>query len=525
MSSTAFDTGEHAHRVDVQQHHVAEQHMLATAKGGGITFGGKLFTFGCRFVMTLVLARQLGAEQYGLYNLALTSLTVAAALAVFGLDSALVRYIAIFQRRRDEQGVWGTLQIGLGITAILSLLLGFGLFMFATPIAEGIFDQPQLAALLRIVSIVVPFLALSNVLASATQGFKKMQYATLARDIVQPLIRLMLIVGLVMIGLNPAAALIIFGIAISTSAGLLLYFLHKVFGLIRPPQAGRRDTKQILSFSIPVFLSDLMTTFRENIQTLLLGAMSTVANVGVFAVANQINQVGSMFQSAIATAARPIISELYDQGEYAQMGRVYQTTTKWTVTANLPLFLTMLLFPEPILAIFGKSFVSGTTALILVATAIMADISTGMCGNILDMTGHTGLKLFNSIIRLAMSLVLSVLLIPDYGVVGAALVALIVVATVNVLRLVQVFVLFRLLPYDASFIKPLGAATMALLVVLVLKQWLPSSASLLTVTLQIALLFSVYGSVILLLGLSADDRLVLGRVRRRLRIFKERRPW
>lgn len=493
-----------------------ERNMLQAAKGGGITFAGKLFTFACRLAITFLMARFLGAGQYGLYNLALTALTVAAALAAFGLDTALVRYIAMFARRDDSASVWGTLQIGLGLTMGLSLLIGGGLFGLAGTIATEIFHEPRLAPLLRLAAVVVPFLTLSNVLASATQGFKKMQYATVARDVAQPLIRLVLIVVLVAAGASAAGALAVYGIAVAASAIMLLHFLHrKLFSLRRPLREARRETRQILGFSAPVFLSDLMTTFRDNVQTLLLGALSTITSVGIFAVASQMNMVGSMFQSAIAVASRPIIAELFDQGDRAQLGRMYQTTTKWVVTANLPMFLTLVLFPAEILSIFGRSFVAGSTALVLLACAIMADVSTGQCGIILDMTGHTMWKLVNSIVRLALSLGLSVLLIPHWGVVGAAASTLLVVSTINIMRMFQVFFLFGLLPYNLTFVKPLVAGLAALLVVLVLGRWWP--AGMLYTALQIVILFAVYAGAILLLGLAPEDRAVLGRLRKHMR--------
>lgn len=513
---TALETSDPPPITDKGQRRVVEHNTLLMAKGGGITFVGKLFTYANRLVITVILARLLGASEYGLYNLALSVLTVAAGLSMFGLDAAVVRYVAIFARRRDEAGVWGMLQVALGVTSLLSLLLAAGLFIAADIIALRVFQAPQLAPVLRVASAIVPFLALNNIVAAATQGFKQMQYATIARDILQPLLRLALVLLLALIGLNASVAVAIFGIAVATTSVLLLFFLHRLFRLRRPLQQGRRDLREILGFALPVFLSDLMTTFRENIQTMLLGSLYTVASVGVFAVANQLNMVGSMFQSAIATASRPLASELYDAGDYEQMGQVYQTTTKWTFTVNLPLFLVMLLFPATILSLFGKSFVAGAVALSLLASAIMVDISTGMCGIILDMTGHTTLKLINSIVRLVMSLGLSILLIPQWGVVGAALATLLVVATVNVLRLLQVFVLFRLLPYNLSFFKPITAGLAAVATVAACGIVLSGIATPWREMLQIGMLFGVYVVVLLSLGLSPEDRIVLARARHRL---------
>jgi O-antigen/teichoic acid export membrane protein len=498
-----------------------EQHLVSAAKGGGITFAGKLFTFGCRLVITLLLARMLGVEQYGLYNLGLTALTMTAALAAFGLDTALVRYIAVYAGRRDEARVWGTLQIALGVSLALSLGLAAGLYALAEPIAVGVFGQPRLAPLLQVAAVTVPFLTLLNMFASATQGFKKMQYATLARDVAQPLLRLVLTLALVVIGASAIGAVSIYGLSVAVAALILLLFLHRrLFSLRRPLASGTRETREVLGFSVPVFLSDLMTTFRDNIQTLLLGAMSTVASVGIFAVASQLNMVGHMFQSAVAASSRPIIAELYDRGEIARLGQMYRITTKWTLTLNLPVFLTLVLFPEQILAVFGNGFVAGAPTLVLLAWAIMADISTGQCGIILDMAGRTGWKLVNSIVRLGLSLALSGVLIPAWGVFGAGVATLATVALVNLMRVLQVFLMFRLLPYDASFVKPLAAAAAGLLAALTLGPLLPASP--LSALAQGATLFGVYAATVLALGLSSEDRLVLARLRGRLRLGPRR---
>jgi O-antigen/teichoic acid export membrane protein len=497
--------------------------VTLAAKGSGIAFFGKLVTFACRFAITFLLARIMGAGEYGMYNLGQTALTVAAGVAVFGLDSALVRFVAIYNGRRDEARLWAVLQFGLGITAVLGVVFGAVMYVLADVIADRVFDAPTFAPVLRVSSLLVPFLALNIVLAAATQGFKQMKYSTVARDIAQPLIRLGLIVVLAVVGLNAAGALTVYGIAIAATSAQLLFFLHKLFSLRRPLGGVRHSAREILSFSVPVHLSDLMTTFRENIQTLLLGALNNITSVGLFAVANQVNLVGHMFHTSMVAAANPIISELHDRGERDQLKRMYQTTTKWSFTVNLPLFLIMALFPTAVMSIFGKSFAAGAAALVLLAAANMMDAGTGTCGSIIDMTGYTKLKLVNALLRMGLSIGLSVLLIPPYGVLGAAAAGLIVVGTTNLLRLVEVFVLFRMLPYNASFIKPIAAGVIALLAALGLDELLPTAVHPAYAAIHISVLLVVYIGAIVGLGLTPEDRFILARLRGRLSKGKGRK--
>jgi len=494
-----------------------DRSILTAAKGGGIVFAGNLFQYGSRFVIAFLMARLLGAEQLGLCNLALSAVFIASGLSLLGLPSAIVRYVSLFAGRRDRDGLWGTLQVGLGLATMVSLFIGIGLFVLADPIAEQLFHESRLASLLRVISLVVPFLTLNDIIAAATRGFKKMEYGVIGQSISQPIIRLILVVSLaVIVGLNATRALVAFSMSVIIVFVILLYFLNNLFSLNRPLKAARRDTREILLFSLPIYLSNLIRTFGGNLQTVLLGALNTATSVGIFAVASQINIIGQMFYGGISIASSPIVSELYDRGEREQMGRFYQTVSMWTFTLNLPLFLIVLLFPVPILSSFGQSFVGGASALTILAWANLVNTGTGICGEVLDMTGNTSLKLVNSIVVFSLTLGLNIFLIPRWGVVGAATAALTATATVNLLRLLEVFILYRLLPYNLSFLKPVAAGLVTLAIAWGVRSLSPHEANLIYTAMNAIILLAVYAGMILLLGLSQEDRMVLSRIVQRM---------
>ena len=492
-----------------------EQNVLTMAKGGSILAAGRLFEFGGRFIIAFLLARLLGAEQYGLYNLALSTATIVAGIAGLGLDSAMIRYVAILASKRDQAGVWGTLQVGIGGAVAMSVLMSAGLFVLAGPIAENLFGEPQLAALLQLFSVIVPFLALSDALVGVAHGFKKMSYTALAQNFVQLLVRVGLIGSFAFIGLNAFLTAVAFGLADVAASIVLIYLLNKNFPWRRPLNSARYDIREIANYSLPLWLSGLLSKFRKNLQTILLGSLSSVTNVGIFTLVNRINLVGRVTYLSMVTSVKPVIAELYGRGELAQMGSLYQTATRWTFTLNLPLFLVMVLFPQTLLSIFGQSFVGGAMALSVLACAELINAGTGICGSIIDMTGYTKIKFANSVLWIILSLSLNFLLIPGWGVLGAAMAATISMATINFLRVLEVWLLLRLLPYNLSFIKPIAAGLTALSMTLILDRWFPADTNLLYTALHGMLVFGVYAGVLLLLGLAPEDRTVLARTYQR----------
>jgi O-antigen/teichoic acid export membrane protein len=187
------------------------------------------------------------------------------------------------------------------------------------------------------------------------------------------------------------------------------------------------------------------------------------------------------------------------------MERIYQLGNKWVIIVQLPIFLFMVIFPKPILSLFGEGYTGGTTALVILAIASFIKVGTGMGGIIIDMAGHTRLKFFNSVTRLILYIVLDYLLIPRWGLVGASVAVLIGEGGVNILRLLQVFWLFRILPFNLSFIKPAVAGIVSVASVLLLYIWLPAESSFINTAINTSVLFLVYAAVILALGLTVEE--------------------
>lgn len=80
-----------------------DHHIITAAKGGSITFAGKVIMYVISFGFSVSVARFLGAEPYGLYKLAITIITILVAVSFFGLDGGLVRFLAIARKEKMRQ--------------------------------------------------------------------------------------------------------------------------------------------------------------------------------------------------------------------------------------------------------------------------------------------------------------------------------------------------------------------------------------------------------------------------------------
>lgn len=500
-----------AESIQSSQVSASDRNIILAAKGGGIAFVGNLSVYLIRFAFGVVLARFLGPDLLGLYSLSLTVTAVAAALSLLGLNAGMARYVSIAASQKDEARLWGTIQIGIALPSLVGIVLAIGVILLAEPMSYQVFDRPDLVPVLRLAGLGIPLLAMISVLAAITQGFKRMEYQVYAEDITLNLLKLVLFVVLVRLGLGVMGAMTAHIVALAVTMVMLLHFVHRLFPLNRPLHTSKRNIREMLRFTLPLYLSRLLSRFSGSIETLMLGFFGVMSGVGVYTTALHLSDIGVMFHRSLQRIAMPMIADLYHRGKLDQLGRVYQTTTRWGMTFNLPIFLTLAIFAEPLLAIFGTDFVAGAAGLVILAFGALFNASTGVCGSMVTMTGHSRLTFVNSIIYLVSNIALDLLFIPRWGGVGAALAVTLSRVLINTLRIVEVFVLFRNWPYDRSFLKPIAASLVAAGATYLTSQWLTFLPMILRTIVGILLLWGVYASVIVLLKLSDEDRLVLRR--------------
>lgn len=489
--------------------------LVSLAKGGGYMVGGGFVEFVFRLGIAWLLAHALGASGYGLYTLAVSVGGLVVGIGGLGLDDAMVRYLAIQKNRGDDAGLRGTLQIGVIGSLIVGAIAGTTLYVVGGWLATDIFDEPGLLPLMRIMAGVVPFLLLSNVLLGATRGFNRMDYATFAENVIQSAMRFVLLAILWFIGLDVVAAVLVFGLADITATIVLIFFIRKLLAGVRRDVPARRDMGEVFGFALPLWLSGMLNRFRRNLETFVLGAMSIAADVGVFAVAARVNFVSHTVYRSVIVAVKPVLAQAFAEDDKRALARVYSSTTRWTFTANLPFFLLTILYAEQVLSLFGPEFAAGAAAFVILAFSELSLGATGTCGSMIDMAGHTRVKVFNSVLWLTSAVTLSVLLIPPLGVVGAALSSTISVAIVNVVRTLEVWILDRLQPFRRDFWKPIGAGLAAGMWGLGLRLALGADA-VWSAGLQAMTVVGVYVGLLVAFGVHDDDRVILHRIRHKL---------
>lgn len=492
-----------------------KKNILITAKGGSISFMGRVYEYAIRLVFSIVVARILGAEQYGLYTLGLTIVPILSMLSLLGLQTGVVAFLPPAIREKDEAKIWGIVQVSAGIPALLSVTFGVLLFLLAEPIATLAFHEPRLVLLLRIVSISIPLDAIGFICYQTIISYKKPEYSVIANNLVLPSAKLVFTLVFLALGLGVAGVISAHVLASALALLLIIIFVFRLLPGKAYFQQAKRNTKELLRYSLPVHLGWVFNIIRGTLETIVLGIVGLTAGVGIFSVAQRLSSLGTLFFLSVGNIATPIVTDFYSRGEMAQLKKLYQTTTKWVVTFNFPLFLTFVIFSKELLSIFGADFTLGSTALVIMAVGNLVYTGTGIGINILDMTNHTKYNSANSAFLIVVTIISDLLLIPRWGVLGAAAASSLSTVIVNIVCFVEVYVLLKMHPYRLDIFKPLIAGAITAAAAVVLNRYYIALPLLLHLALGIGTLYAIYILLIALFGLSEDDLLILRSFRSR----------
>ncbi len=154
---------------------------------------------------------------------------------------------------------------------------------------------------------------------------------------------------------------------------------------------------------------------------LFLGVWAESKDVAVFHNAFRTSSLVMLVLMAINSIAAPKFSALHHQGDIESLKHIAIWSTRLMVLACIPVLGFILVFSEWIMGLFGPEFVVGAPVLVVLALGQFVNVATGSVGFLLSMTGHERYLLCSSGITAVVMVGLCVWLIPEYGVMGAAI--------------------------------------------------------------------------------------------------------
>ncbi len=493
-----------------------EPETTSIIKNAGIHISGQLFFVAAQFAASIIITRAIGPDLYGVYVLAITIVSLLGIISLAGMENTMVKFVAQFKGQQDMPRLKGTIFWGMGLVSVISILLGIGLYLMSGLLANKVFHEIRLQAVLRIVAIALPFSSITLVLVAVLQGAKRITHKVLIQYILVPAIRIICVALVIYLGYRLIGISWIYVLMAVIGSLLAGYYLIKSFRRILKGQPLLVEKKQILRFSTPLLFASVFNRIISSADMMLTGYFLPSAMVGIYGAANRIKPIISMPLTAVNITFAPIISDLSAKNKREQLEHQFKTTNRHVLTVSLPLFALLAIFSRQIMGVFGAKFVYGAEPMVFLCAAQLINAGSGSVGYMLMMTGRSMANLINSGFLCIVNIALNLYLIPKYGILGAAWANVIAISAIQALRLAEVWYFLKMHPYSWNSLKPILSSILAAALILSLYYMGLDKNNPLLLFAMIAVYVAAYLLLLRAFGLSQEDRMVLEKLKTKL---------
>jgi len=398
------------------------------------------------FLAQLVLARLLGVTQYGYYVYAFAWVMVLAQVSRLGFHASLIRFAAGYRTQRDWPRLLGiarrSAQLVFAVSVVAGILLAGTALALHARLAAGQVETFLLAAVL-----LVP-LALLGVTQGLLQGYRRPARAILPfRTLVHGGTLAVALVAAATVGLHDAPRAM--GITAAVGLASLAVAARWVWQAMRDDVAGAHpahETRFWLRTSLPMLLMAGMQIVMKQTDTVMLGAMSGTDAAGIYFPLARMSELAAFGLLSVNAIVAPMIAELHTRDERHRLQRLLTLAAIGTSAVTVAAALAFWLLGEWVLGLFGPAFTAGYPALVVLLAGQVVNALCGPVGMVMTMTGHQDRASLVLVGGAALNVVLNAVLIPRYGLMGAATATAISVVFWNLWMLIEVVGRHRLNP-------------------------------------------------------------------------------
>lgn len=393
--------------------------ILARASGGAliVLIGGA----GLAFLSQILFARILGAAEYGIYIYVLTWINLLSIAVTLGLDTSLLRFVPAYIARLE----WGLLRgllrrvtwVVLAASILVSVIVSCGAWVFSDHIDKSHVNVFFIALLL------LPLIGLTQLRSATMRGLKLIVKAAAPESLVRPVLLMLLAGSAYWLMENELTA---FDLMVLNIVGAILAFALGSYWLYGALPLQIKYAQEIsanrdwIKVSLPMFVMSVMIYVLNQSDILMLGAMVGAEQAGIYAVASRIATLAAFGLVAVNMIVAPMISQYYSAGNYASLQRMITLSAQGVFVFSLTVSIVLWLSGPTLLELFGSEFSVGYDVVTILLVGQIVNALSGSVGFIMIMTKHQEEAAWIVSISAIINITLNYLLIPKFGLEGAA---------------------------------------------------------------------------------------------------------
>lgn len=397
-------------------------------------------------VLFILITRMYGPAIMGLFYLVYTFIDMVVSMTVSGFNDGMVMFLSrdIDEGEEKETLLYSIVANGFVVSILISIVLISAAHLGGIELLKSKYRQPEVLDMLKYLVWSLPFVFTPILAIAATKSLMIMKWDAIILGFFRPFFLILFSTGFyffnpTLVSLAHAYLLSAIVVALISLVVFYRYFSYrKLFQQI----VHFRFYRPLITFAIPQNLNMTFNTFITNLDVVMLGYFQySPQSIAFYAMGAQIVRNLRQVKLAFSSSYAPIIARLHVKKKYQEMNDTFSMVSRWTSVIGFPIALLIVLFRNELVQVFHPSFTSDTTFMIVLLVPPLISCTIGLSANILVMTGHSTFNMANSVLSAAINGTLNYILIPRYGLVGAAVATGISALLITLMILLEVRIL------------------------------------------------------------------------------------
>lgn len=388
-------------------------------------------------LLRIVIGKELGPSGLGLYTLVFTLYMFGMQFAAFGIGVSLTKYIA--QYHEDLPKIREYVTSGMLGSMISGTVMGILLYLLSGTISIQFFHNPEMTDLLKITAFCFPFIAMQKVVIGTFNGMRKMKLYAIVNIVQNISVMVASIVLVMMLDMGVKGAVLGYVMPTIVVGVLSLSIIRKYLSI---KQAIMRTTLVEISwFGFYVVLANSIGMISTHIDILMVGYFMDEAEVGYYAVAIVLIQGMTLLPNAVQAVTTAAIARYYGKNDYENIIKLIKKSVIMIFAINILISLLLILFGHFLIKmVFGTDFLSAYTPLLVLLVGYFIYTPIHSVNGTLPSIGKVTIMFKISFVGVVINTFLNILLIPIYGIAGAAIATSIALIFITVLRVYFIYI-------------------------------------------------------------------------------------
>jgi len=468
-----------------------------------------------------ILISKFGPEVYGIFSLSIIVLLWFGVFFSFGLYDGILRFISFYRGKNEINKIRYVFRTSIIFLFISGIVSGILLYLFSNFIAINILHSPDLVVFLQIISLSIPFYTLSFGLLAVIQAYERVKAHSIISDVLRNLVNVVTLGIFIFLGFKTNAVILSYLLGI-LALFLLSYFYcrHAIPEIFVKPKVSYRlkkvIRKDVFRYSLPFIFSGIIYEIFVNLDSFVIGYFKGATDVGYYNVAILLASFLAIAPTLFTKLFFPLITKEFSLKNFGSIKILSKQVEKWVLIINLPLCLLIILFPGAVInLLFGSEYIAAEISLRILGIGMFFYSLTTVLENLISMIGKSKVLMTNIFIAAVLNLVLNVLLVPRYGMAGAAFSTMLMYFILGIILFFQVKNYTKIIPFKKDMLKICVSIIPPTILLFFLRNLIP--VNLLSIILQVLFFILTYLLLVFITkGIDRNDLMILKAIKKKI---------